>query len=164
MIDLNTINQNDKLLQDEVFALQPREDEASFINVHSKSVDVYLIQESMEEWVLEFFNKPLEFRYLFLENIPMINLRWRHYQLDLPIFNAKIIEPKLNFVILQLDSMQVLAKKSYTLPQDIVEEINLNIYSIKEPKSKDIYESIEALEYKVDDVLQDAKLYKLEAL
>ncbi len=163
MINLTNIKKDDHLDKDEVFALQPRDDEGSFINIHKDSVDVYLIQERMEEWVLDFFNFNLELRYLFLEQIPMLNLRWKHYQLDLPLYNSQIVSNTLNFVILQLEDMKVLSKKTYTLPSSLVEKINLDIYSIKDKTAKEIYTKLDQMERKKDDVLQNDEVVFLES-
>ena len=163
MINLSNIKKDDHLDKDEVFALQPRDDEGSFINIHKDSVDVYLIQERMEEWVLDFFNSNLELRYLFLEQIPMLNLRWKHYQLDLPLYNSQIVSNTLNFVILQLEDMKVLSKKTYTLPSSLVEKINLDIYSIKDKTAKEIYTKLDQMERKKDDVLQNDEVVFLES-
>ena len=164
MIDLTNIKKDDNLDKDEVFLLQPREYEGSFINIHKNAIDIYLIQERMEDWVLEFFNSKLEFRYLFLENIPMLNLRWKHYQLDLPLYNSQIRSNTLNFVILQLDDMRVLSKKNYTLPSDLVEKINLDIYTIKDKTQQDIYTQLDQMEREKDAVLDNDDVLFLESI
>lgn len=138
---LNNIKIGDILDTAVLEEVQPRAMEGCFAEVNEAgSINIYLIQDQMPEWLIAFMDHDLQLAYLSLNTIPTLSLKFRHLQLTMPIYNAIPHAKRLTLCSLDFPEMRVNKINRYTLSDTMFQSIKSDVDRLNDRTPSAVYE------------------------
>lgn len=146
VLSIESLQVGDGVDEKQFLALQPRKFEGCFGWVNgSGAIDIYLIQDQMPFWLLEFFNSDLTIAFGVRSGVPLLALRYRHFQVMLPIYNKMPKTDRLNLCIIELNGLEVQKINSYRLTEKMSHALELAIGTLEHTESESVYEGFDAI-------------------
>lgn len=146
VLNIESLQVGEGLSEQEFLSLQPRKFEGCFGWVDESGViDIYLIQDQMPFWLLEFFNSDLTIAFGVRSGVPLLVLRYRHFQVMLPIYNRVPTTDRLNLCILELNGLEVQKINSYRLSEQMSHAIEWAVQTLEHKESESVYEGFDAI-------------------
>lgn len=140
MIDLKRLKVGESIEPETLSLLQPRAYEGCFAHVDGRGdIDVFLIQDQMQPWLLAFFDHDLKIAFDVFEGIALLSLRYRHYQVTFPVYDGVPTSGILHLCIIGLEGLEVLKINTHTLRSEMSDALIDAVRGMKDEGREAVY-------------------------